>query len=131
MKKLSVILFICIYSLATMGFSRKEFYCCGKFKSVTIALNSTGNDSCSKGDNSHDGCCKNTYQYFKVKDSHITTAHVSNVVKHSISLPICHSSFLQDNYVSSQNHNIVYRGNAPPAQEHTVPDYIFNCIFRI
>ncbi len=130
MKKLSVILFICIYAFATMGFSLKEFYCCGKFKSVTVALNSKDNDSFSKGNSSHDGCCKNKYQYFKIKDNHATAAHVSNAVKHFINPSLVHSSFLQDNNFSSETHIIVYRGNAPP-QKHTVPDYIFNCVFRI
>ncbi len=38
MKKLAAISLICIYGLATMGFSLKEFYCCGKLKTISVTL---------------------------------------------------------------------------------------------
>ena len=38
MKKAAVILLISIYTLSTFGFCLKEFYCCGKLKSITVIL---------------------------------------------------------------------------------------------
>ena len=128
MKKVSLILLICIYSLATMGFSLKQFYCCGKLKSISISITQETNQKCSKG-NEKSGCCDNKYQFFKVKDNHITADQVSTPVNHFIDLYLYTSSF-QDITFATQKPTIAYRSNAPPLIT-SVPIYIYNCVFRI
>jgi hypothetical protein len=127
MKKTALILLICIYSLATMGFSLQKFYCCGKLKSTTISL--TQNTEKSGKGNEKSGCCDNKYQFFKVKDKHITADGVSSPVKHFVDLHLYTPSF-QNISFASQKLVIAYRSNAPPL--HTgVPIYIYKCVFRI
>jgi hypothetical protein len=128
MKKFVLILLIGIYSLATMGFSLKQFYCCGKLKSITISLTPDANWTCSKGIEKR-GCCDNKYQFFKVKDSHITAEQVNNPVKWFTDIYLCAPSFQEIVFISEKT-LIFYRSNAPPL--HTgVPLYIYNCFFRI
>ncbi|WP_162944650.1 HYC_CC_PP family protein [Flavisolibacter nicotianae] len=129
MKKVSVILLLCIYTLATMGFSLKEFYCCGKLKSITVAFADNGKTSCKNGNSQDDNCCKNKFQYFKIKDNHVTAAHVSVPVLHSIGFELYYASF-EHIVFASQKPAIAYQSHAPPM--HTgVPVYISNCVFRI
>ncbi len=128
MKKAALILLICIYSLATMGFSLKHFYCCGKLKSTSIALTQDATQHFGKG-NEKRGCCDNKYQFFKVKDKHITADQVNSPVKHFVDLHLYIPS-LQYICFASQKPVIAYRSNAPPL--HTgVSISIYNCVFRI
>ena len=128
MKKVAVISLICIYSLAIMGFNLKQFYCCGKLKSITISLIQNAEKKCGKG-NEKSGCCDNKYQFFKVKDNHITADQVSTPVNHFIDLHLYTSSFQAITF-ASQKPTIAYRSNAPPLIT-SVPIYIYNCVFRI
>jgi len=128
MKKVALILLICVYSLATMGFSLKQFYCCGKLKSVAISLTQDANQKSGKGIKKS-GCCDNKYQFFKVKDNHITADQVNSPVKCFIDLHLYAPSF-QEITFASQKTLISYRSNAPPLYTG-VPLYIYNCIFRI
>ncbi len=128
MKKAGLILLICIYTLATMGFSLKQFYCCGKLKSVTFSLTQKAKDKCGKGDETS-GCCDNKYQFFKVKDKHITADQGNSPVKYFVDLHLYTPSF-QDISFASQKPVIAYRSNAPPLPSG-VPIYIYNCVFRI
>src|SRR5688572_10806484 len=73
MKKISLILLICIYSLSSFGVSFKEFYCCGKLKSISVSVLPDAKNNCNK-DRTDEGCCKTKYQYFKVEDKHLTVA---------------------------------------------------------
>ena len=128
MKKAALILLICVYSLATMGFSLRQFYCCGKLKSTTFSLALGEQKSCNKG-NEKSGCCDNKYQFFKVKDKHISSDEVDSPAKHFVDLHLYTLSF-QDISFASQKPGVAYRSNAPPL--HTgVPIYIYNCVFRI
>ena len=128
MKKAALISLICIYSLAIMGFSLKQFYCCGKLKSITISLTQNEVKKSGKG-NEKSGCCDNKYQFFKVKDNHITADQASTPVNHFIDLHLYTLSF-QDNTFTSQKTNVAYRSNAPP-KKAGVPLYLYNCVFRI
>ena len=128
MKKATLILLICIYSLATMGFSLKQFYCCGKLKSTTLSLVQEEKESCGKG-NEKSGCCDNKYQFFKVKDNHIAADEVNSPVKHCVDLHLFTPSFQDISFVS-QKTAIAYNSNAPPLRTG-VPIYIYNCVFRI
>lgn len=128
MKKLAAISLILIYALATMGFSLKEFYCCGKLKTISVTLANEGKSD-SKKDSGSDHCCKNKYQYFKVKDNHVSAAHISFTAKHFISLHLNWTP-LRDIAFPSQRISFDYRSNAPPLHGD-VPIYISNCVFLI
>ena len=128
MKKVTAILLLSLYSLSTLGLSLKSFYCCGDLKTVTISITPVENKQCSNGDDTSD-CCKTKYQFFKVKDSHVTADVVNAPDLHFSDFQLIYTSFQAINY-SSQNIYISHLSNSPPLP-HSVPDYIFNCVFRI
>ena len=128
MKKAAIILLICVYSLATMGFTLKQFYCCGKLKSITLSLIQEPKDKCAKGDDKT-GCCDSKFQFFKVKDNHISADQADFPVNHFVDLHLYTPSFQDISFVSHKA-TIAYRSNAPPL--HTgIPVYISCCVFRI
>jgi hypothetical protein len=128
MKKVVVILLICIYALATMGFALKEFYCCGKLESINFALLSETKQKCDKGEG--DGCCDNKYKYYKVKDKHISSDKTTSGVNHFTELQIQHSSFLDTTTIPAEKTAMAYCSHAPPIDEG-VSIYLFNCVFKI
>src|SRR5712671_2111887 len=85
MKKTALLLLICIYSLSTFGVSLKEFYCCGKLKSVALTLREYEKQKCKSDDNS--GCCKTKFQFYKINDKHFAADILSSPVKHFSYLP--------------------------------------------
>ena len=129
MKKVVIILLICSYSLATMGFSLKEFYCCGKLKSITVLFVPDEKQKCSKGEGA--GCCDNKFQFFKLKDKHITAEKVSISVMPFTDLDLF-TPFrsLQQVWFASPKNFFANRSNAPPLHSG-VSAYIYNCVFRI
>jgi len=127
MKKVALILLICIYSLGTMGFSLKQFYCCGKLKSITLSLAIDTKQKCSKGDAK--GCCDNKYLFFKVKDTHISADKISNPANHFTDLHIYTPTFCLTAF-AVQRTSIANSTHAPPLIK-VVPVYISNCVFRI
>ena len=128
MKRTSLILLILIYSASTFGVSLKKFYCCGKLESVTVVLNDTKEEKCGKGD-SNDGCCKTTFQYLKVKDSQVPSAHIEVPLNFSTDLHILTSS-LQSSPLIANEIDVINGSHAPPINSGT-PIYISNCVFRI
>ncbi|MGH2566022.1 MAG: HYC_CC_PP family protein [Ginsengibacter sp.] len=128
MKKFTAIILISIYAVATMGFSMKEFYCCGKLKKVTIAVVDQ-KDNCKKGDSNTDGCCNNKFHYFKVKDNHLGAVNVALTNTQFTSLHILNTCF-QNSIFSSLKTVIAYKSNAPPFHR-SVPVYIANCVYLI
>ena len=128
MKKVVPILLICIYSIATMGFSIHRFYCCGKLKSVSVTIAGDSQHQCGK-DNVKNGCCKNKSQFFKVKYTHVTTDGITSPGKPLIGQHPCKPS-LHNIIFTSQKITVANRSNAPPI--HTgIPVYVYNCVFRI
>jgi hypothetical protein len=75
------------------------------------------------------GCCKNKYQYFKVKDSHVSAVHVDLPDIHVDVISSLHPSFEQKFFVSEKS-AIAYQSHAPPLH-YGVPVYISHCVFRI
>ena len=128
MKKITAILLLSLYSLSTLGISLKSFYCCGDLESITLSSTQNEKKQCANGDNTSD-CCKTKYQYLKVKDSHVTADVIHTPDIHFINLHLNYASFQSINY-SSQDIYISHQSNAPPLL-HSVPDYIFNCVFRV
>ncbi|MEO6584640.1 MAG: hypothetical protein ABIO05_09965 [Ferruginibacter sp.] len=129
MKKFAVISLICIYALATMGFSLKEFYCCGELKTVSFAIETSAIEKCSKNEPKSDNCCKNKFQYFKVKDNHVKAAQEILPAQFSADISIHFPSF-QELVSYSQNTYFTYHSHAPPLH-NGVPVYLSNCVFTI
>ena len=127
MKKLALIFLICIYTLATMGFSIKQFYCCGKMKSasVTIIQHSQEND---KGYDKS-GCCKTKFQFFKIGEKHFVNNLLIIPDKYFSSL-LSLPSYLIIIFPSICKAETTNKNHAPPLFG-CVPAYIFNCVFRI
>jgi len=127
MKKVALILLICSYSLATMGFSLKEFYCCGKLKSVTVELTPNKKQTCNKGDGS--GCCDYKYKFYKVKDNHLSGKAIDISLKYFTDLDLFTSEVQSISFVT-QEIDVINGSHAPPLYTG-VPIYISNCVFRI
>jgi hypothetical protein len=127
-KKIIAILLLSLYSLSTLGLSLKSFYCCGDLKSVTVSITQDEQQKCRNDDGMSD-CCKTKYQFFKVKDNHVAGDIISAPVLHFLNVHLFPSSFQIINYPSQEVYS-ANPSNAPPLL-HTVPDYIFNCVFRI
>jgi hypothetical protein len=128
MKKVVVIFLLCIYSLATMGFCLKQFYCCGKLKSVTFSLTHETKEKCDKGD-LKSNCCESKFQFLKIKDHHISAEKVDFIAKYLVDFPSYIHSFQHLNILSEKK-SVAYRGNAPPTHLVT-PLYIYHSVFRI
>lgn len=128
MKKITVILLLSVYSLSTLGLSLKSFYCCGNLESITVSITQDEQKACANDGGMND-CCKTKYQFFKVKDNHVAGDIISASILHDINLHLFPSSFEVINYRPEEGFG-VSQSNAPPLI-HTVPDYIFNCVFRI
>ena len=128
MKKIAIILLLGVYSLSTLGLSLKSFYCCGKLKSVTVTITQDQQQNCANNDGMSD-CCKTKYQFFKLKDNHVAGDVVTTPALHFCYLHLFTSSFRIINYPSEKN-EVANLSNAPPLH-HTVPEYIFNRVFRV
>ena len=128
MKRIILILLISIYTTATFGFSVKQFYCCNKLKSTSIAFTQTADQKCGM-DKKMDKCCKTTYKYFKVKDNHISNGSSAEPVKlfsdFEFPIPVYKAVAL------AGTHTPIADYSNPPPLHHGIPVYILNCVFRI
>lgn len=129
MNKIAIILLLSIYALATMGFSVKEFYCCGKLKSVTISITEESNLKCAKDDMKSMGCCSNQFHYFKVKDNHIVKAQVESPAPLIAELNFAVPSFQQIHSFVMEPTPTHKSFSSPP--HNGVPVYLSNCVFII
>jgi hypothetical protein len=128
MKKFAVILLFVVYALASFGVVIKQFYCCGKLRSTNIGFVQSKPTGCKKG-NEKNGCCKNEYQVFKIKDTHFASGSLQQ-----------HEKFFSEIYLPAQTNNngnniplteiITYSNHAPPLLSDR-PLYLMNCIYRI
>lgn len=128
MKKAILLLLICFYTLSTLGVSLKEFYCCGKLKSVSLTFAKHTKDNCSMGDDSDD-CCETLFQFFKVKDKHLAADLHTTPAKHFVAL----HPLMPDNkeiFLSTQT-IYFFNGIHGPPVHYGVPIYISNCVFRV
>jgi hypothetical protein len=128
MKKISLILLICIYWLSSFGISLKEFYCCGKLESISVSFVPDQKNTCKK-DRTDDGCCKTKYQYFKVDDKHLTVVAADIPSKLSFEAV----SFIPSLLVISSPifYKVVTNGSHAPPFIQAVRIYKLNRVFRI
>jgi hypothetical protein len=127
-RKGSVILLLLIYAISSSGMSIRQFYCCGKLKSVSLVIDNFPKQDCDKGDG-NDGCCKNKFQYFKIKDTHLASSELIAPYLLHLDLAVPLDDFLAK-IVALQNEIALNSGPSPPATT-TVPIYLSNCVFRI
>ena len=130
MKKLALILLISIYTTATFGIGIKQFYCCGKLKSVTIAFVEGASNKCNKA-NRTEGCCKTKYQIFKIKDSHVAVGGISNLSKHSTVIYLFTPSFETVALMTVPIDIDIDKASHAPPIHNGIPIYVFNCVYRI
>ncbi len=128
MKKVALILLVLIYSASSFGITLKEFYCCGKLKSVSLALTDLGKNKCEMGDEK-DGCCKTKYHYFKVKDTHLATDQLTVPANLHITLALPVFANVPASLFTREL-NVINGSHAPPPHQY-IPAYISNCVFRI
>ncbi len=128
MKKVAAIFIICIYAISSLGFSVKEFYCCGKLKSVSLSLHGDGGKAFSKNE-SNNKCCQTKFQTVKVKNSHLASTVLINCANNCQPLlsftPVHAVKFVV--VVPGIDGN---RSHAPPLHPG-VAAYISNCVYRI
>ena len=129
MKKIALILLICIYALSSFGIGIKQFYCCGKLKSTNISFIQDSKQKCGMGDEKG-GCCKTKFKSFKVKDSHIAAGDISNPIKHFTELHFFTPAF-EVQALTNKPTDVANASHAPPILHPGTPVYIFNCNFRI
>lgn len=130
MKKVVAILLLIIYTTASFGFSVKQFYCCGKLKSISFAVSRDAKEKCSKG-NEKGGCCQNKYLTFKVKDNYVAADNVVNPAKHFAHLYVFTPFYQSPDFSTFRQINTVLNpGNAPPLN-YGVQVYILNCTYRM
>ena len=117
-----------IYSLSSFGIGVNQFYCCGKLKSTSITYTQGSKEKCGN-ENSKSDCCRNKYQFFKVKDNHVAADTISNPVKHFSNLHLFTPSF-EVMPLANEPTDIANASHAPPIL-HCISVYILNCNFRI
>ena len=128
MKKVAIILLISIYATSTFGISIKQFYCCGKLKSITVSIGTETTNKCKKGDDTGN-CCKTKFRFYKVKDTHFATDLFNIPAKHYTQLPALTSSVAIQ--VTTFKKPVVTNSPHAPPLFNGVPLYISNCVYRI
>ena len=111
-----------------LGVKFEEFYCCGKLKSVSLSL-AGGEKEKNINNSTKNDCCKTTYHSFKVKDTHLASAHIAAP---SIHYTDFYNSFPFTFYTAYTSKEVaVINGSHAPPLFRGVPVYISNCVFRI
>lgn len=127
MKRLTLIFLCTLYAISILGVSIKEFYCCGKLKSVSVQFWNDSKSTCNKGDD-RGGCCKSESQFFKVKDSHIAFSETSTADKYFGDVVLAVSPF-RILKIESYSPSIANGIHAPPGHQRDL--YLLNCVYRI
>ena len=129
MKKIALILLICVYAFSSFGVVIRQFYCCGKLKSTNITfVQQELKEKCGKGD-AKDGCCQNKFKSLKVKDKHIAADGISNPVKYFTDLHLFTPSF-EEMTLANEPMDVANTSHAPPLH-YGIPVYILHCVYRI
>jgi hypothetical protein len=129
MKKIFLSLLVCIYGLSSFGIGVREFYCCGKLKSVNFSFAQEAKEKGAKDESNNGGCCKTQHKFFKVKDNHIASYYVVNAVNPLILVQSISPEFKLPIYLFNLT-TADNRTHAPP-RDFAVPVYLSNCVFLI
>ena len=128
MKKIALILLICMYTLSSFGISVNQFYCCGKLKTTSLSFIHSVTEKCS--DNKMMvGCCKTTLKTLQVNDSHVAATASDKLVKVFTDVNLYYAA-TNSTSLSSSNIITAYSGNAPPLH-YNIPIYILHCAYLI
>lgn len=130
MKKIALILLICMYTLSSFGVGISQFYCCGKLKTTSLSFAHAVTEKCSN-QKAMAGCCKTTFKSFQVKDSHVAATALTNPAKFFTDLQIYFGVLSTNVIISSAVISIVYTGNAPPPLHYNLPIYTLYCAYLI
>jgi hypothetical protein len=83
LKKIAIILLLCVYSVSSIGATIHLHYCMGKF--VNWSVTHIENDVCEKCGMKEDadkkGCCKDEHKEIKIKSEHQKAGLQAEVVK--------------------------------------------------
>jgi len=107
-----------------MGVGFKEFYSCGKLKSVLISIEGNSKQQCTK-----EGCCKTKYQFFKLDDNHLASADIHLPGKYFTDLHFYTPAYNIISFAQQTAHT--NHSHAPPLYDDDLPLYLSNCVFRI
>ncbi len=127
MKRFLVILILMTYSIASFGVSLNYFYCCGKLKTVSLALKTEDKDCKGKAQK---GCCDNKTITIKLKVDQQKSSDQSTI---HFAAPLSPVILHIDNYTVL---NIANNGNINPLNKRPPPDnlpsrQILFCVFRL
>ncbi|MGN6801388.1 MAG: HYC_CC_PP family protein [Ginsengibacter sp.] len=128
MKKIITILFLSVYALSVVGYSVKGIYCCDNLTSVKVSFSDNVHNHVVQSNDNKD-CCKQKYQYFKIRDNYFPSHDVNAPSQLVAAIPVNFLSF-KPVLFSSQKINIANPGNAPPLY-HGVSLFIANCSYLI
>lgn len=126
MKKFTLLLLICLYTISSVGVGISQFYCCGKLKTTSLSFIHANNIKCGKG---MQGCCKTTFKSLQVKDTHVAAAVITNPVKPFLDLLFSYAD-LSVSKVSVADKKLAYADTAPPLH-YNVPFYTLHCAYLI
>jgi hypothetical protein len=128
MKKIALIFLLSIYTLSVLGVGIRQFYCCGKLKSTRITVVQEAKEKCGKSDKMR-GCCKTKFKNFKVKDSHVSTEGIANLVKHFTEVQLFTPAFETITLVNQPT--VVANASHAPPPHHGVAIYTLHCVYLI
>jgi hypothetical protein len=128
MKKFAIIFLISIYATSTFGLNVKQFYCCGKLKSITVSIGTETVNKCKRHDDTRN-CCKTKFQFYKVKDTHFANDFLTLPAKYFDKLPVCSCS--ADIHFTPFKKPVILNSNHAPPLFNGVPVFISNCVYRI
>ena len=126
MKRILVIAILMSYSIASFGVSLNYFYCCGKLKTISFAVNA---EPKSNTDKSKKGCCDNKTVTLKLKTDQKISEQAAFHLDTPLSPVVLHTyDYNVANLATSGNINPLYK--RPPPLNLPSRNILF-CVFRI
>ena len=131
MKKLTILLLMCVYGLSSSGMSITVHYCMSQLvgwevsgKTSTLAC-----PNCGMKKKGHKGCCHDEKKGIKTEKDQKNVESFLNLIKVSVALSNTDYSAFTSNCLSNTIKGLPF-SNAPPNTQK-VPIYIYNCVFRV
>ena len=128
MKKVTIILLLSIYTFSVVGYGVKGFYCCDNLTSVKFSFSENVHNHAVKSNDKSD-CCKEKYQYFKLKDNYVPSHDTNSPLQFVVQIPAIFHSYEPVLFVSPKI-NLSNPSNAPPLY-NGVSLFIANCTYLI